>query len=88
MTQLDARWASHSASLAWRKKNDSPSYVDPGFLCGRLFGRGQVRTLTPGFGEIYIGILINMIALPMMGILIFVSSQWRKLSRKARIRQA
>ena len=62
--------------------NDSPSYVDPGFLCGRLFGRGRVRAFTPGFGEIYIGILINMIALPMMGILIFVSSQWRKLSRR------
>ena len=35
-----------------------------------------------GLVEIYFGMLINMVALPMMGILIFVSSQWRKLSRR------
>jgi hypothetical protein len=42
----------------------------------------ECALFAPGLGAIYFGILINMVALPMMGILIFVSSQQRKLSRR------
>jgi hypothetical protein len=42
----------------------------------------ECALFAPGLGEIYLGILINIVALPKLEILIFASSQQRKLSRR------